>query len=199
MSTRFDFPTIRANSELFGRDFQVKLSELELFEENVMSYRMALQDADFRYISDAQKKYEPFVIMLPTGQELVLAHKAVADILSKSKMLNHVPFPVIITDINEISRNELRILGDKLYDNMNNQICVLGVRSKVKPPIMVVVSQDLVKKGISAHELANTIGDGKGGGKSHMAFTVARDINNLRMLLNHANTHIMSYIISKKL
>lgn len=123
----------------------------------------------------------------------------VDDILSKSKMLNHVPFPVIITDINDISKNELRTLGDNLYDNMNSQICVLGVKSEVKPPIMVVVSQDLVKKGISAHELANTIGDGKGGGKSHMAFTGARDINNLRMLLNHANTHIMSYIISKKL
>ena len=123
----------------------------------------------------------------------------VDDILNKSKMLNHVPFPVIITDINDISKNELRILGDKLYDNMNSQICILGVKSEVKPPIMVVVSQDLVKKGISAHELANTIGDGKGGGKSHMAFTGARDINNLRMLLNHANTHIMNYIISKKL
>lgn len=86
MSNRFDFPTIRAASELFGRDFQEKLSELELFEENVMAYRMALQDADFRYIDNAEKKYEPFVIILPTGQELVLAHKAVADILSKSKI-----------------------------------------------------------------------------------------------------------------
>jgi len=123
----------------------------------------------------------------------------VDDILSKSKTLNNVPFPVIITDINDISKNELRILGDNLYNKMNNQICVLGVRSEVKPPIMVVISQDLVKKGISAHELANTIGGGKGGGKSHMAFTGARDINNLGMLLNQANTHIMDYIISKQL
>ncbi len=123
----------------------------------------------------------------------------VEDILIKSKMLNRVPFPVIITAISEISQNELRILGDRLYEKIDNQICVIGVENRIKPPIMVVVAQNLVKKGLSAHELANTIGGGKGGGKSHMAFTGAKNLDNLKMLLNHANAQIKTYVLSKRI
>ena len=87
MSRNTNFETVRVSSELFGRDFRQKLTELELFEENIMTHPMSLRELDFRYdATHGLRKQEPFVLILPSGQEFVMSHKSVADVLSKSKI-----------------------------------------------------------------------------------------------------------------
>lgn len=122
----------------------------------------------------------------------------VDDILKQEKTVDGITSTVINTEIPAIPKNELRILGDNLYVKMRSGICVIGVKSNIKPPIMVVVTADLVKRGAHAGELANTIGYGNGGGRPHMGFTGANDMDEMREMLNQANTHIRAALLKLK-
>lgn len=122
----------------------------------------------------------------------------VDDILKQEKTVDGITSTVINTEIPAIPKNELRILGDNLYAKMRSGICVIGVKSKIKPPIMVVVTQDLVKRGAHAGELANTIGYGNGGGRPHMGFTGANDIDEMRRMVNQAESHILHVLRTLK-
>lgn len=93
----------------------------------------------------------------------------------------------------ELKVNELKIIADSLKEEIKSGIGVLGAKGEKKPNIVIVVTSDLINKGISAADLSEAIGHKMGtggGGKPHMAITGARDNNQLGMLLNHANTHI---------
>ncbi|MEE9573851.1 MAG: hypothetical protein V3W20_12430, partial [Candidatus Neomarinimicrobiota bacterium] len=116
----------------------------------------------------------------------------------QEKTVDGISSTIINTEIPDISKNELRILGDNLYEKIRSGICVIGVNSKIKPPIMVVVSQDLVERGVHAGDLANTIGYGNGGGKPHMGFTGANDINEMREMLGQTDTHILHVLKTLK-
>lgn len=127
----------------------------------------------------------------------------VDDILKQEKTVDGITSTVINTEIPAIPKNELRILGDNLYVKMRSGICVIGVKSNIKPPIMVVVTADLVKRGVHAGDLANTIGykktgGGRGGGKPHMGFTGANDIDEMRRMVNQAESHILHVLRTLK-
>ena len=67
--------------------------------------------------------------------------------------------------------DELKNLGDSLLDSISSGIGVLGADGG-KPMIVVIVTQDLVKLGVKANDLAKSIGNlmgGGGGGKPHLA------------------------------
>ena len=77
--------------------------------------------------------------------------------------------------------DELKNLGDSLLDSISSGIGVLGADGE-KPMIVVIVTQDLVKLGIKANDLARSIGNlmgGGGGGKPHLATAGGTDSKDL--------------------
>jgi len=107
----------------------------------------------------------------------------------------------IISEANAKNINELKTLGDQFIQKEQSLIRVLGIKGEKKPTIIVLVTQDLVKNGIHAGNLARAIGSEfgtGGGGKPHMATTGAQNNDQLGSLLNQANTHIKLALNSLK-
>jgi len=91
-------------------------------------------------------------------------------ILEKGTMVaNHnVVTAIVIAD----SMEELKEMGDVLLNALPSGIGVLGTDAGEKPCAVIVVTNDLIKKGIKAGYLAKIIGnemDGGGGGKPHLS------------------------------
>jgi len=107
----------------------------------------------------------------------------------------------IISEANAKNINELKTLGDQFIQKEQSLIRVLGIKGDKKPTIIVLVTQDLVKKGIHAGDLARAIGSEfgtGGGGKPHMATTGAQNNDQLESLLNQANSHIQLALTNLK-
>jgi alanyl-tRNA synthetase len=107
----------------------------------------------------------------------------------------------IISEANAKNINELKTLGDQFIQKEQSLIRVLGIKGEKKPTIIVLVTQDLVKKGIHAGDLARAIGSEfgtGGGGKPHMATTGAQNNDQLGSLLNQANSHIQLALTNLK-
>jgi alanyl-tRNA synthetase len=67
---------------------------------------------------------------------------------------------------------ELKEMGDVLLNELPSGVGVLGTDAGDKPCVVIVVTNDLTKKGVKAGNLAKIIGnemDGGGGGKPHLA------------------------------
>ena len=78
---------------------------------------------------------------------------------------------IVIKEISAKSLDELKDIGDSLLNVMKSGVGVLGAEGE-KPSIVIVVTQDLIKLGINAGDLAKNIGalmGGGGGGKPHLA------------------------------
>jgi len=127
-------------------------------------------------------------------------HKAsggvsVADLLNKVKHKNG--FQYIIEEIEPIPMSDLKILGDELIVKMKSGIGILGMKGEKKPAVLVLVSKDLVAKGINAGELAKAIGkDGKGGGggKPNIATAGAKDNSQLSNQMKSAEAHVLNQL-----
>ena len=91
-------------------------------------------------------------------------------ILEKGTMVaNH---NVVTAIVSVDSMEELKEMGDVLLNSLPSGIGVLGTDAGDKPYAVIVVTNDLIKKGIKADYLAKIIGnemDGGGGGKPHLA------------------------------
>jgi len=123
------------------------------------------------------------------------------DLYKKSVPTKFGEINYIISEANAKNINELKTLGDQFIQKEQSLIRVLGIKGEKKPTIIVLVTQDLVKKGINAGDLARAIGakfGTGGGGKPHMATTGARNNDQLGSLLNQANTHINLALTSLK-
>jgi len=104
----------------------------------------------------------------------------------------------IISEADVKNIKELKNLGDQIIQKEQLMIRVLGFRGDKKPTIIILVTPDLVKAGISAESIAQSIGDEfgtGGGGKPHMAITGLRDNKEFESKLNQTNTHIMSELV----
>ena len=118
---------------------------------------------------------------------------SVDDLLKKVKLVNGYNY--IIAEIEPLSMSELKVLGDELIVKMKSGIGILGMKGAKKPAILVLVSKDLVSKGVHAGELAKAIGaDGKGGGggKPNIATAGARDNELLPTQLKLAEAHVLN-------
>ncbi|MFC1550478.1 alanine--tRNA ligase [Candidatus Neomarinimicrobiota bacterium] len=118
---------------------------------------------------------------------------SVDDLLKKVKLVNGNNY--IIAEIEPLSMSELKVLGDELIVKMKSGIGILGMKGAKKPAILVLVSKDLVSKGVHAGELAKAIGaDGKGGGggKPNIATAGARDNELLPTQLKLAEAHVLN-------
>ncbi|MEE9189510.1 MAG: alanine--tRNA ligase, partial [Candidatus Neomarinimicrobiota bacterium] len=84
-------------------------------------------------------------------------------------------FKVVVELVEVSSMDELKSLADQLRDKLRSGVGVLGTNSiEEKPAAVVVVTEDLVKRGLSSAEFAKEFGKSKlmkggGGGKSHLA------------------------------
>ena len=87
------------------------------------------------------------------------------------------------------SIDELKIEGDTLLSQMKSGVGVLGMKGEKKPSVVVVVTQDLIKNGIKAGDIAKKIGalmGGGGGGKPHLATAGGQDNSKLAGALKKA-------------
>jgi len=76
------------------------------------------------------------------------------------------------------SMDELKSLGDNVFNKLSSGIAVLFSDGEEKPMAVIVVSKDLNAEGVLAGTLAKTIGGfmgGGGGGKPHLATAGGKD------------------------
>ncbi len=93
---------------------------------------------------------------------------------------------VVIKQIESIAMDELKSLGDDLIPHLKSGVGVLGMEGEKKPAIVVVVTPDLVERGIRAGSLAKEIGSlmgAGGGGKPHLATAGGRKNEDLKPTL----------------
>ena len=92
------------------------------------------------------------------------------DIFSDAEKIGEVNF--ILKKVNVDNMDELKSLGDQIFNKLSNGIAVLFSEGEEKPMALIVVAKKLNESGIVAGDLAREIGSfmgGGGGGKPHMA------------------------------
>jgi alanyl-tRNA synthetase len=70
------------------------------------------------------------------------------------------------------SKDDLRQLGDRLRDSLQSGVIVLGAVTDDKPSLLVMVTPDVVTRGVKAGDIvrqAVTHIDGRGGGRPELA------------------------------
>jgi len=85
---------------------------------------------------------------------------------------------VIIDELKIENIDTLKQLGDQLLDKKTSFIAVIGSNEGEKPKTVIVISKDLVAKGLKAGGLARELGKimkAGGGGKPHLATCGAKD------------------------
>ena len=102
-------------------------------------------------------------------------------------------FQLIVKKISLNSLDELKELGDQLFNKISKGIGVLFMVGKEKPSAVVVVSKDLNNTGIIAGALANEIGGfmgGGGGGKPHLATAGGKNNNDIDSAMEQTMTYL---------
>ena len=85
---------------------------------------------------------------------------------------------IIVSQVKTTDFDELKNLGDKLYNKLSSGIGVLFSKGEEKPSAVIVVSKDLNQKQILAGSIAKDVGSligGGGGGKPHLATAGGKD------------------------
>lgn len=106
---------------------------------------------------------------------------------------NHNGSSVVITDVNADGMDELKSCGDAVLAEMKSGVGVMGSAEGEKPGIVVVVTKDLQEKGISANDLAKSIGSvmgGGGGGSARLATAGGKDKKLLKKALSESEAII---------
>ena len=101
-------------------------------------------------------------------------------LVEKAKLVGDQSIVIQMTDAG--SMDELKGYGDSLLTVLKSGVGVLGAEAE-KPSVVIVVSQDLVKRGLKAGDLAQLIGNemgGGGGGKPHLATAGGQDAKSLK-------------------
>ncbi|HIC70608.1 MAG TPA: alanine--tRNA ligase, partial [Alphaproteobacteria bacterium] len=100
------------------------------------------------------------------------------DLLSSAEIVGD--HAIIIQKVSADTMDELKGLGDQLFNKLPSGIGVLFMEGEEKPSAVVVVSKNLNGHGILAGKLAKEIGGfmgGGGGGKPNLATAGGRDNN----------------------
>ena len=102
-------------------------------------------------------------------------------IVEKSEKIGDVTF--VRKQVDASSVDELKSIGDSLLSVLKSGVGVLGMTGSEKPTAVIVVTSDLIKKGIKAGDLSRLIGavmGGGGGGKPHLATAGGKDNSKLK-------------------
>ena len=96
---------------------------------------------------------------------------------------------VIVQQADVADSKDFRALGDQVRDKLGSGVAVLASPSDGKLTIMVLVSDDLVSRGVKAGDIIRPVGalvDAKGGGRPHMAQAGGGDASKIANLLAEA-------------
>ncbi len=120
----------------------------------------------------------------------------VKKIVTEAKVIDSKKIIVYETDAADM--DTLKEFGDQLLNALDSGVGVLGSTSGDKPSIVVVVTKDLNESGISAPDLAKSIGaimGGGGGGRPHLATAGGKDKSKLKDALKKAELIIKDALI----
>ncbi|NLC67030.1 MAG: hypothetical protein GX752_08925 [Clostridium sp.] len=110
------------------------------------------------------------------------------DLLEKKEDINGVA--VVKGEVLDIEPEDLRDLTEKVLDRLVSGVVVLGTKRDGKVNFSIMVSKDLIKKGIAAgnmiKEIAKIAGGG-GGGRPDMAQAGGRKPEKLMEALEYTN------------
>jgi alanyl-tRNA synthetase len=96
---------------------------------------------------------------------------------------------VLVQQVDVADSKDFRALGDQLREKLGSGVGVLASPSDGKLSVMVLVSDDLVSRGVKAGDIIRDVGalvDAKGGGRPHMAQAGGGDASKLPDLLAKA-------------
>lgn len=108
--------------------------------------------------------------------ESKMAGSVIDDILSSIEDINGVK--VVASKLNNFDGNNLREIGDKLKEKIGSGVIVLASSKDGKVNFVVMVTDDIVKKGVHAGNIvkeAAKLAGGGGGGRPNMAQAGAKD------------------------
>ena len=117
------------------------------------------------------------------------------DFTKKYKTINN--YTILIEKIAEFEGDNIKIIGDQVYNQLNSGIGVVFVESNVKPAAVIIVSKDLNKIGVLAGKLAKNIGGfmgGGGGGKPHIATAGGKEGVSFNEVLEKSEEYITNLL-----
>lgn len=105
-----------------------------------------------------------------------MAGGAVSEILNSKKEINGVTS--VLAEVKEADGNALRTMGDQLKEKLGSGVIVLGSGKDGKVSLVVMATDDVVKKGVHAGNIikaAAAVCGGGGGGRPNMAQAGGKD------------------------
>lgn len=90
----------------------------------------------------------------------------------------------------DVTIDSLKQINDMLKQKTKSAVIVLGARADSGAALLISVSDDLIKKGIKANEMAKDLApiiNGNGGGRPQLAQAGSKDTSNLDKALEQAN------------
>lgn len=109
------------------------------------------------------------------------------DIVKESTSIGN--WKLVVQEIEPISAEELKSLGDEVIQVLGSGIAAIGMLDEQRPSILIVVTADLVAKGIQAGKIARSVGrimGGGGGGKPHLAMAGGKTPDKFRTALTES-------------
>ena len=99
----------------------------------------------------------------------------------------------LVKEVQVSSMDDLKILGDDVFNKLSSGIAVLFSKGQEKPMAVIVVSKNLNEDGILAGKLAKEIGgymEGGGGGKPHLATAGGKNNASIKPAIDSAQSLI---------
>ena len=115
------------------------------------------------------------------------AGSAVDDLISSAKMLGDIRIATGVVEAADM--DTFRSTADKLRDGLKHQgVGVIGASLSGKASLIVVVTDDLITRGVHAGNIVRDVAkfvDGGGGGKPHLAQAGGKDPDRIPDALSH--------------
>ena len=95
-------------------------------------------------------------------------------------------YNILVSEIESESLDELKGFGDSILNILGSGIALLGSDKGSKPSVVIVVTEDIINKGVNAGDLARIIGKemgGGGGGKPSLATAGGKDSKSYTMAM----------------
>lgn len=124
-----------------------------------------------------------------------MAGCAVSEILNGKKEINGVN--AVLAEVKEADGNALRTMGDQLKEKLGSGVIVLGSGKDGKVSLVVMATDDVVKKGVHAGNIikaAAAVCGGGGGGRPNMAQAGGKDASKIGEALVKAEEVIKEQI-----
>lgn len=124
-----------------------------------------------------------------------MAGGAVSEILNGKKEINGVN--AVLAEVKEADGNALRTMGDQLKEKLGSGVIVLGSGKDGKVSLVVMATDDIVKKGVHAGNIikaAAAVCGGGGGGRPNMAQAGGKDASKIGEALVKAEEVIKEQI-----